>query len=78
MFNVENPNVGKNHDSPQTAEYTICERNITVEAQGQRPLALLPSPHAAVTMEATTSLSLSLPLSRFISAHALYNKLYKM
>ena len=55
-------NDGKNHDSPQAAEYTMGEKITTVEAQGQRPLALLSSPHAAVTMEATTSLSLSLSL----------------
>ena len=38
------------------------EKITTAEAQGQRPLALLSSPHAAVTMEATTCLSLSLTL----------------
>ena len=33
-------NGGKNHGSPQTAEYTMRETITTMEAQGQRPLAL--------------------------------------
>ena len=60
-------NDGKNHGSPQAAEYTMGEKITTVKAQGQRPLALLSSPHAAVTMEATTSLSLSLSPSLTLS-----------
>ena len=32
-------NGGKNHGSPQTAEYTMRETITTMEAQGQRPLA---------------------------------------
>ena len=67
MFNVENPNVEKNHGSPQTEEYTICERNTTVEAQGQRPLALLLSPHVAVTDGGNY-----LSLSHALSLHTLY------
>ena len=47
------------------------EKITTMETHGQRPLAPLSSPHAAVTMEATSSFSLS--LSRYTSAHALYN-----
>ena len=63
MLTWKTHNDGKNHGSPQAAEYTMGEKITTVEAQGQRPLALLSSPHAAVTMEATTSLSLSLSLT---------------
>ena len=73
-------NDGKNHGSPQAVEYTVGEKITTVETQGQRPLALLSSPHAAVTMEATTSLSLTLShsLSRSIFAHAVYNYFTKV
>ena len=74
-------NSGKTHGSPQAAEYTMREKITAMEAQGQRPLAPPSSPHAAVTVEATTSLS----LSHTVSIHTLYttnftkcnNKIYK-
>ena len=43
MLTWETHNDGKNHGIPQAAEYTMGEKITTVEAQGQRPLALLSS-----------------------------------
>ena len=58
-------NGGKNHDSPQAAEYTIGEEYNVVKTQRQRPLVHFFTTHGGgYKMEATTSLSLS---------HALYN-----
>ena len=71
MLTWKTHNDGKNHDSPLTAEYTMGEKITTVEAQGQRPLALLSSPHAVVTMEATTSVSLSVSLTVYLYTHAI-------
>ena len=59
---------GKNHDSPQTAEYTMMRRLQRWEHKGNDLLHPLSSPHAAVTTRRQLPLSLSLSLS-----HALYN-----
>ena len=56
------PKGGKNHDSPQIAEYTMGEEYNNEDTP----------PHTAVTVEATTSLSLSLSLSHAISIHTRY------
>ena len=49
----------KNHGSPQTAKITMREERNNGKAQRHRPLAPLLR-HTAVTMEATTSFTLSL------------------
>ena len=66
------PKCGKNHGSPQTAEYTMGE-------EYNNDLLSSSSPHVAVTVEATTSHSLSptLSLTRCLCTHALYNYLQK-
>ena len=61
--------VGKNHDSPQAAEYTMGKEYNNGDTQRQLPLAPVPR-HTAVTMEATTSFSLSLSLSLSITIHS--------
>ena len=70
-ISVENPQCGKNHASPQTAEYTMREKITTMGAQGQRPFAPpSSSPHAAVTR--WRQLPLSLSLSHSLSLHTRY------
>ena len=51
--------IGKNHDSPQTTEIHY-ESKVTTMRGTEATTSCTPSPHAAVTAEATTSLSLSL------------------
>ena len=81
VFNVENPNVGKNHGNPQTAEYAM-ERGTTTRIQRGNNLLSSSSPHATFTVQATTShsltLSLSLSLTRCLCTHALYNYFRKV
>ena len=70
--------IGKNHDSPQTAEIHY-ESKVTTRRGTEATTSLSPSsPHAAVTVEATTSLSLSLTHSLTLSlyTHAI-QQLYK-
>ena len=56
---------GKNHDSPQAVKYTIGKRNtMTQKTQRQQPLVFFfASRGGGYTVEAMTSLSLSLSLS---------------
>ena len=70
MLTWKTHNDGKNHDNPQAAKiHYEREDYINGSTKGNELLHPLSSPHTAVTMEATTSLS----LSRSIFAHALYN-----
>ena len=61
-------NSGKNHDSPWAAEYTIREEyNVEENTQRQRALVLFFTTRGGgYKMEATTSLSLSLSVTRFV------------
>ena len=65
--------IGKNHGSPQTAEIHYESKVTTMGCVEAMTSCTPSSPHAAVTVEATTSLSLSLSLSRCHYTHALYN-----
>ena len=56
------PKCGKNHGSPQTAEYTM-ERNTTRRIHIGNDLLSSSSPHATVVVEAMTSHTLTLTLS---------------
>ena len=68
MLTWKNHNDGKNHGSPQAAEYTMREKVTMEETQRQRPLAPLLR-NTTVTMGATTSFSLSLSIHSFRSVH---------
>ena len=66
--NVENPQCGKNHGSPQTAEYTKGEEYNSEDTQRQRPLVLFFATRGSynegndLTHTHTHSLSLTLSL----------------
>ena len=68
--NVENPNVGKT-TAAHRLQNTLWERSTTTRIHRGNDLLSSSSPHAAVTVEATTSVSVSLSLS--LSVHLLYN-----
>ena len=59
-------NSGKNHGSPQTAEYTMMRRLQRWEHKGKDLLHPLSSPHATVTTRRQLPLSLPLSITRFV------------
>ena len=67
-------NGGKNHGSPRAAEYTIGEEYNSGSARATTSSTSPFATRGSYKMEATTSLSLSLPHS----AHALYNHFTNM
>ena len=75
MLTWKTHNDGKNHGNPQAAKIHYEREDYSNgSTKGNDLLHPLSSPHAAVTMEATTSLSLSLSFS----LHTLYNYFTKV
>ena len=70
MLTWETHNDGKNHESPQTAEIHYESKVTTMRCKEATTSCSSSSPHAAVTIEATSSLSLT--LFHAVSVHTRY------